>query len=124
MKKTILLSLLSLLFFSACKKNYDDFEFSGTVCGYMQCTLITQPISEQDYGYYVSLDTPDTIGKEYYDPAGVRYENCVLLYRTYDRFKANQKISGRMYLDDSYSKAYCSYHSTMDIPEAVCVSLD
>lgn len=123
MKKYLLIILLPLLL-CGCKKKAETFPFSGTVCGYLQCTLATASISEIDFGYVVSLTTPDSIGKDYNSGNNQTFHNCVIIYRTRYRYHDGDKISGTMYLDDKYSKAYCNYHYTLDLPEGVCYSLD
>jgi hypothetical protein len=76
-----------------------------------------------DFGYVVNLDTPDSIGGEYVSD-GITYKNAILLYRTKARYGSGEKISGTMYLDDNYSRAYCQYHFNLGIPEGVCYTLD
>jgi spore coat protein U-like protein len=119
---TILLAALTLLMVS-CGKRTDTFAFSGTVIGYYNCTLNSASISEMDFGYVVNLDTPDSVGGEYISN-GVTYKNAILLYRTRARYGEGETISGTMYLDDNYSKAYCQYHFHLGIPEGVCYTLD
>ena len=121
----LLVFSITLLFsLAGCKEHEGTFGFSGTACGYIECTMATQSISEQDHGYIVALDTPTGIGSDYTDADGNLHTNCVILYRTRSRFHEGDIISGRMYLDDDYSKAYCAYHSHLGIPEGVCEKLD
>lgn len=127
MKKTFLFlvfSLSLLVLFAACGEHEGTFDFSGTACGYVECTLATQSISEQDHGYVIALDTPDSIGDDYYDADGNVHPNCVILYRTHYRFYDGDKVAGRMYLDPDYSKAICAYHSHLGLPEGVCEKLE
>lgn len=124
MKKTILLLCFAAVLFGGCKKKVDDFAFKGIVCGYIQCTQASASIAEQDFAYVVSLSEPDSVGKEYYGDNQQRYENCVLLYSTRARIYDGDEISGRMYLDEEYSRSYCTYHSHLDLPEGVCTDLD
>ena len=127
MKKTLSLLVFSfylLVFLAGCGEHEGTFDFSGIACGYVECTLGTQSISEQDHGYIIALDTPDSIGADYYDADGVLYTNCVILYRTHYRFYEGDRVSGRMYLDPDYSRAICAYHSHLGLPEGVCEKLD
>lgn len=127
MKKTLSFLLLSsslLLLLAGCGEHEGTFDFSGTACGYIPCTVESQSISEQDHGYVIDLDTPEGIGGEYYDDYGNLHHNCVILYRTHNRFYDGDAVSGRMYLDPDYSKAICAYHAHLDIPEGVCEKLD
>ncbi len=124
MKKYLIPLLLLPLLMCGCKKKVDTFAFSGTVRGYLQCTMATASVSEMDFGYVVSLSEPDSIGKNYNAGDGKTYKNCVILYRTRTRCHDGDKISGTMYLDDKYSKAYCNYHYSLDLPEGVCYTID
>ena len=123
MKKYHFLILVPLLM-CGCKKKADTFPFSGTVCGYLQCTMATASVSEIDFGYVVSLASPDSIGMDYTAANNHVYHNCVIIYRTHYRFHDGDEISGTMYLDDKYSQAYCNYHYQLGLPEGVCYSLD
>lgn len=123
MKKLSLILSALLLLTAGCGKRTDTFPFSGKVIGYYNCTLNSASISEMDFGYVVSLDTPDSIGSEY-TTDGITYTNAILLYRTRASYHDGDAISGTMYLDDDYSKAYCQYHYNLGIPEGVCYTLD
>ncbi len=123
MKRLFLLWAAATLLMTSCGKRSDTFQFSGTIIGYCNCTLASASISEMDFGYVVNLDTPDSIGGEYITD-GVTYKNAILLYRTKARLADGETISGTMYLDDDYSKAYCQYHFDLGIPEGVCYTLD
>lgn len=124
----LFIPLVSILLLAAgCKSDKDDFEFKGTVCGYHQCTLSGASISEQDWGYIIDLESPSSIGGQYFediDGKHIEHNNAVLLYKTRTRLKDGETVSGRMYLDEEYSKAYCSYHAKLDIPEGVCTAID
>ena len=124
MKKTLLIVAITTLFITGCKKPENVFDFSGKMVDYLECTMQYASISEFDYGMVLSLDTPDSIGNDYTDGLGEKFHNCVILYRTKSRFRVGDKVSGSMYLDDNYSKAYCQIHYHYDLPEGVCYSLD
>lgn len=113
-----------LLLLTSCGKNADAFQFEGTVRGFVNCTMATASISEMDFGYVVELSSPDSVGAKYVSQDGDVYQNCVVLYRTRTRLFDGDAISGEMYLDDKYSRAYCSYHVKLDLPEGVCYRLN
>ena len=93
-------------------------------CAPSQITYVLSTRFTPDHGYVIDLDTPADIGGEYYDDYGNLHHNCVILYRTHNRFYDGDAVSGRMYLDPDYSKAICAYHAHLDIPEGVCEKLD
>lgn len=127
MKKNIIIILLIACGCScmeSCKKNVDDFEFSGTVIGVRDCTSTTMSVSELDWGYVVEVSTPEGVGADYFDEQSQKHSNVVVLYGTRARLSDKEKISGKMYLDDKYSRAYCNYHYNDGVPEAVCSKLD
>jgi len=124
MKKLVLTLVIMPMLLIGCGKPDNVFDFSGTMVDYLDCTMQNVSISEWDYGMVLALDTPDSIGKPYTDPYGEKFQNCVILYRTKSRFRIGDKVEGTMYLDDNYSKAYCQFHYDLDLPEAVCYSLD
>lgn len=119
------LTFLLTLLLSGCGEHEGTFSFSGKAVNRLECTLATQSISEQDFGYIIALDTPDSIGADYIDNNGDTHSNCVILYRTHTRFEEGNTISGRMYIDPDYPRAICAYHYTrLGLPEGVCEKLD
>lgn len=123
MKKIYLILALAVLFASCNSKRADTFKFEGTIHGYLECSLATTSIMDLDFGYVVSLITPDSIGNDY-TVDGKTYHNCVILYHTRARYYDCDTIRGTMYLDDKYSRAYCNYHIQTGLPEGVCYTLD
>lgn len=123
-KRYIFMALAAVLMMVSCGNEKDTFQFKGTVHGYVDCTLATASISEMDFGYIVALSTPDSIGADYTNGDGEKFKNCVVLYRTKTRLRDGDEISGKMYLDDQYSRAYCSFHTNKTLPEGVCYVLD
>ena len=99
------------------------FEFKGKVVYFLECTGMVTSISEYDMGYIISLQTPDSIGADF-TVNNTTHHNCVILYHTRSRFQNGDVISGRMYLDNKYSAAYCNFHHDTGLPEGVCYSLD
>ena len=81
-------------------------------------------ISEFDMGYVLALTIPDSVGADFTLPDNTKHHNCVVLFHTRSRFQNGDIISGRMYLDNDYSAAYCNFHQDFGIPEGVCTSLD
>ena len=125
MKKALFVFATTLLLLTGCKKPDNVFDFSGKMVDYLDCTLPSVGIADYDYGLVLSLSKPDSIGRTFTNIYGERYENCVILYRTRSRFMIDDSVSGSMYLSDKYSDAYCSiHHSSLDLPEGVCYSLD
>lgn len=125
MKKYLLIVVAALMMLTSCRKNPDEiFSFEGTIVDSYNCTLVMS-VSDFDYGYVVQLDTPDSVGEKYIDATGAIYDNCVLLYRTKMVLPLDEHVSGELYFDDKYSRAYCSYHyPNLGLPEAVCYRLD
>ena len=112
----IILAVVALL--AACK-NHDDFKFTGTVVDYEECNGISE------MGYAIDLSSPDTIGGTYTTRSSKTYDNVVVVYGSDRILKENAKISGRMYIDNNYSRTTCSRHYTdRDVPEAVFTKID
>lgn len=128
MKKTIIGLLVALLCggicLTSCKKNVDDFDFTGVVIGVRDCSSMSMSISELDWGYEVEITSPEGVGVEYFDQEGVKHKNVVVLYGTKTRLSDKDKLSGRMYMDENYSRSYCNIHFSDNVPEAVCSELD
>lgn len=117
MKKIALLSI-ALLFFASCKE-YEDFEFAGTIVDYEMCNGIS------DLGYAVALTSPDTIGGDYTTREQKEYQNVVVIYGSDRMLHEGDKISGRIYLDPNYSRTECTWRYTdRDVPEAVFTKLN
>lgn len=116
MKKTTKIHVITCLaaistIFASCQ-NYDDFEFTGTVIDYEECTVIP------DLGYAIALTTPDSIGAHYTTRTMAEYDNVVVVYGADRLLSENDKVSGRIYLDPNYSKSECYFHIQRDAPEA------
>lgn len=123
-RKIFLLLATATLLLTSCKKHVDTFHFEGVARDYLDCTLMTASISERDNGYVIELITPDSIGGDYETTSHRQCHNCIILYHTRTLFTNGDTIRGEMYLDNDYSKAYCSYHYHLGLPEGVCYSLD
>lgn len=107
--------MIVFLLLAGCK-HHDDFAFSGTVVDVEPCT------SASDCGYAIQLDAPDSIGSNYHTTTDKLYDNVVVAYGNDRIIYIGSKISGRMYLDEGYSSAYCYYDyrdSRDSVPEAV-----
>ena len=96
MKKALIFPIIFLLFASC--KNYDDFEFTGTVVDYEMCNGLS------DLGYAINLESPDTIGGTYKTRDSVIYNNVIIVYGADRLLKSQSHISGRIYMDHNYSK--------------------
>lgn len=115
MKRLSPLLVAALLLLAGCKHN-DDFAFSGTVVDVEYCT------SSSDCGYAIQMDAPDTLGGTYHTADGKEYNNVVVAFGNDRIIYMDSKISGRMYIDNGYSKAYCYYHyrdTRGNVPEAI-----
>ena len=115
------LTAAALLLTMASCKDYDDFAFSGTVVDVEYCT------SSTDCGYAIQLDTPDSLGSSYHTIRDTVYDNVVVAYGNDKVIHVGNRVSGRMYLDDGRSKAYCYYHyrdSRDSVHEAVFTELN
>ena len=116
---TLLLLSSCLLLLTGCVK-HDEIAFRGTIVDTRECNLSFG--SYNDAGFVVNLDTPDSIGRPYtYN--GHTYGNTVVLYDPDCRLYKGDKISGTFYLDDKYSRANCSVHYNLELPEGVFVSI-
>ena len=120
MKARLFIALFSVMaLLSACNDKHDDFDITGTVVDYEECNGISE------MGYAVELSSPDSIGGEYKTHDNETYTNVVVVYGADRILKENAKISGRIYLDNNYSKTTCSRHYTdRDVPEAVFTKLE
>lgn len=98
----LLLTALTLLF--SCCKHPDDFAFNGKVVDLEFCT------TGGDVGYAIQLASPDTLGGSYVNSKGVRYDNVVVAWESPRPIHIDDTVSGRMYINDKYSKAYCNFY--------------
>lgn len=120
MKKYFMAMLLIACFSMVGCADYDDFEFEGTVVGYRFCTTLSMS-DVQGVGYYVQLDSPDSVGGTV-SIDGASMDNVIVVYRADRVLRSDDHIHGRIYLDDKYSRANCTVHPTgaeKDLPEAV-----
>lgn len=117
MKRSILFVALLFTVFASCK-NYEDFDFTGSVVDYEMCNGISE------IGYAVALTSPDTIGGDYTTREMQQFHNVVVIYGSDRMLHSGDKISGRIYLDPGHSEAECNYHyNDRDVPEAVFTKL-
>ena len=117
MKKIAIIAFTALLFASC--NNYDDFEFSGVVVDYEECSL-----NFGSFGYAVQLTSPDSIGKPYLTRDSIVYENVVVIYGADRMLHDKDEIYGRIFLDPKYSKTECVYHYLREAPEARFTKLE
>ena len=113
MKKLLyILAVATLL--TACVK-HDEIEFAGKVVGIRNCT---PSYLDQNAGYMVQLDYPDSIGGSI--TAGENTaENLIVLYEPTEHIRVDDRIHGTFYLDNNYSKANCSMSYDEPLPEGV-----
>lgn len=115
--KILALGILAATLLLASCRHYDDFEIAGTVIEQEYCT------SMQNRGYAVALSSPTGIGGSYTNDSGDTYDNVVIIYKADRILKKNASITGRIYIDNNFSAAECSYHYDRDCPEAVFTKL-
>lgn len=114
-----------MLLLASCTK-HDEISFKGVVIDVRQCTMMSSgqlPVA----GYFVHLETPDSIGGSYTLNNNQTYNNVVVLYEPDCRIYRDDHIRGSFYLDNDYSHANCAYHWTdIQLPEGVftTVSVD
>lgn len=99
--------------------HHEDFEFAGTVVDCEACTSM-------EMGYAVALDFPDSVGRDYVTSENTTYHNVVVIYGSDRILKQNQDISGKIYIDNDHSDAYCSFHyrHINDVPECLFTELN
>lgn len=113
---SLVLLSLGIFVFSACKKNYVEEYYSGTVVGIELCSTRTN-------GYLVDLKMPDsigdtmTIGKKF-------YKNVVIAYEVPAMLKEQQKISGVMYKTKGYANLNCMMFDTRNLQEIIILSIE
>ena len=121
MKKALLTIAASLLCLMGCN-HYDDFSFSGTVIDAETCTDL------QNLGYVVELSSPSDMGGDYLAADTIVHHNVVVIYGSDRMLRVGNRIEGKIYIDNNYSKSTCSYHYSGrringDVPEACFTKL-
>lgn len=115
MKRLIPILIVAALALTACV-DHEEIPFSGTVIGIRECNSI---VMEQNPGYMVKLEYPDSTGGTLNTNGGA-IENVIVLYEPGERVMVNDHVHGTFYLDDKYSKANCSLHwPDLVLPEGV-----
>lgn len=120
MKRFVFSSILLVLLLVGCQK-HTEIEFAGTVTGIRQCTSASY--LDQNVGYIVQLEYPDSIGATIETSEGVA-SGIIVLYEPNRIIRVNNHIHGTFYLDDKYSRSNCSLHYTdYELPEGVFLEL-
>lgn len=115
-KLTLLALLLTL---TACKK-HPEIDFAGTVIDIRHCT---SSYLDNNVGYMVQLDYPDSIGGTISTDEGTA-TGLIVLYEPDRIVRVDDHIHGSFYLDNKYSKANCALHYTdYELPEGVFTEL-
>jgi len=100
---------------AACQK-HPEIEFAGTVTGIRPCS---ESYLDNNVGYIVKLDYPDSIGGTLTTDDGTT-TGLIVLYEPDRLIRVDDHIRGSFYLDDKYSRANCALHySEIDLPEGV-----
>lgn len=102
---TLMLTVLTAALLTGCK-HPEETDFAGTVIGSRECTAAYPQIS---YGYLVSLEYPAGIGTDMPTSSGDTARNVIVMYEPTVKIRVSDHIHGTFYLDDKYSKAYCSW---------------
>ena len=120
MKRFVFSSMLLALLLASCTK-HQEIEFAGTVTGIRQCSAAS--ILDQNVGYIVKLDYPDSVGGTIETDDGVA-SGLIVLYEPSRIIRVDDHIHGAFYLDDKYSRANCSVHyNDYELPEGVFTEL-
>ena len=110
-----LLALALVATAAACQK-HPEIDFAGTVIDIRPCT---GSYLDNNVGYIVKLDYPDSIGGTITNDEGTA-TGLIVLYEPGRVIHLDNHIHGSFYLDDKYSKANCSLHySELELPEGV-----
>lgn len=103
------------LLLTGCSKN-DEYEFSGTIIDARDCNSMRYP------GYIVALEKPSDLGGQYV--VGERtYTNAIMLFEPDRALYKGDHLHGSFYIDNKYSRANCSFHWNLNIPEGVFTSI-
>ncbi len=108
-------ALLLTAALAACQK-HPEVDFAGTVTGIRQCTGM---YLDNNVGYIVQLDYPDSLGATITTDEGTA-SGIIVLYEPDRVIHVDDHIHGSFYLDDKYSRTNCSLHYTdYELPEGV-----
>ena len=101
MKHYVFSSLLLAATLTSCAK-HDEVSFRGTVVNIEYCA--SQDI-QSNAGFYTALETPEATGATF----------------IFGRIQHGNRISGKFYLDNNYSRTNCSLHIHADdyLPQGV-----
>lgn len=116
MKPYVYFSLLLAAMLSSCAK-HDEISFRGTVVNIEYCA--SQDI-QSNAGFYTALEVPEATGATF-TLGNETFQNVVILYEPGRRIQNGDRISGKFYLDDKYSKTNCNLHIHADdnLPQGV-----
>ena len=111
-----LLFTATVAFAAASCQKHPEIDFAGTVINIRQCT---GSFLDNNVGYIVQLDYPDSIGGTLTTNEGTA-SGLIVLYDPNRVIHVDEHIHGSFYLDDKYSRSNCSVHySEIDLPEGV-----
>lgn len=108
--------LLAALLLASCAK-HEEISFRGTVVNIEYCA--SQDITS-NAGFYTALEVPEGTGADF-TIGNETYHNVVILYEPGTRIQNGNRISGKFYLDDKYSRTNCTLHyaGDDDLPQGV-----
>ena len=116
MKHYVFFSLLLAATLTSCAK-HDEISFRGTVVNIEYCA--SQDI-QSNAGFYTALETPEATGATFIF-GNDTFQNVVILYEPGTRIQHGNRMSGKFYLDNNYSRTNCSLHIHADdyLPQGV-----
>jgi len=111
----ILAAAVMSLMATSCVE-HEEIAFAGTVMDVLSCN---GSFFDENPGYIVKLDYPDSIGGTLTNESGTS-SNLIVLYEPTCRIMVRDHIHGTFYVDDKYSRVNCSLHwDNIDLPEGV-----
>lgn len=118
MKHKIIISSLILSFFafSGCKKNYEEFYFSGKVVGAQIC-------SSTQLSYMIDITYPEGLGDTITTSYG-KFQHAVMAYHPPRRMTENEVVYGVAYRTKDWGKLNCVGLFNYTLPEIVLLGVD
>lgn len=117
MKKNIILALIlgAIMLMTACVE-HEEIDFVGVVVGGRGCT---SSVYDSNMGYVVQLSLPTGVGGSLTSSDGHEMKNLVVLYQPGMRIMVGDRIHGKFYFDEKYSRSNCTIRWDAELPEGV-----
>lgn len=118
MKKipSIIVCLATVLAFSGCKTDYEEFYFKGTVIYGEMC-------SSMMVGYLMEIEKPSGVG-DTITYNGTFYKNAVMAYRAPRPLKKDETVIGVAYKYKDFAALNCLLVPLYTLPELSIISVD